>query len=214
MVEPRLRACAMVGGGNLDGPGGYWDGSKPMCQGLPYQSLSFLGDRGAVIYALQVARGPVMIWNGRADSIVAKAKDPFFADLRTRARQLAGRPDAVFEIGFTDGTGHRPYFLTRPVVSWLAAELGFPNWTATTVRSLPEVRIGDWARTHGIAIDASLASEEKEGGTLAVGDDVPGFQREELSVFAPAEWEKRKSTLAFSAWVAAAAAADRAAANK
>jgi len=213
-VEPRLRACAMVGGGNLDGPGGYWDGSKPMCQGLPYKSLSFLGDRGAVIYALQVSRGPVMIWNGRADSIVAKAKDPFFADLRTRARQLAGRPDAVFEIGFTDGTGHRPYFLTRPVVSWLAAELSFPNWTATTVRSLPEVRIGDWARTHGIAIDASLASEEKEGGTLAVGDDVPGFQREELSVFAPAEWEKRKSTLAFSAWVAAAAATDRAAANK
>ena len=89
-VEPRLRACAMVGGGNLDGPGGYWDGSKPMCQGLPYQSLSFLGDRGAVLYALQVARGPVMIWNGRVDSIVAKAKDPFFADLRTHARQLAG----------------------------------------------------------------------------------------------------------------------------
>ena len=211
-VEPRLRACAMVGGGNLDGPGGYWDGSKPMCQGLPYQSLSFLGDRGAVLYALHVARGPVMIWNGRADSIVAQAKDPFFDELRTRARQLAGRPDAVFDIGFTDGTGHRPYFLTRPVVSWLAAELGFPAWTPATVRALPEVRIGDWARTHGVAIDASLASEQREGGTLAVGDDVPGFQREDLSVFSPAEWTQRKATLAFSAWAAAAAAADRAAA--
>jgi dienelactone hydrolase len=211
-VEPRLRACAMVGGGNLDGPGGYWDGSKPMCQGLPYQSLSFLGDRGAVLYALQVARGPVMIWNGRADSIVAKAKDPFFDELRTRARQLAGRPDAVFEIGFTDGTGHRPYFLTRPVAAWLAAELGFPGWTAATVRALPEVRIGDWARTHGIAIDASLASEEREGGTLAVGDDVPGFQREDLSVFSPVEWTQRKAAFAFSAWTAAATAADRAAA--
>ena len=120
-----------------------------MCQGLPYQSLSFLGDRGAVLYALQVARGPVMIWNGRADSIVAKAKDPFFAELRTRARQLAGRPDAVFEIGFTDGTGHRPYFLTRPVVSWLAAELGFPNWTPATVTCAargPHRRLGAHAR--------------------------------------------------------------------
>jgi dienelactone hydrolase len=213
-VEPRLRACAMVGGGNLDGPGGYWDGSKPMCQGLPYQSLSFLGDRGAVLYALHVARGPVMIWNGRADSIVAKAKDPFFAELRTRARQLAGRPDAAFEIGFTNGTGHRPYFLTRPVVSWLAAELGFPNWTPATVKALPEVRIGDWARTHGIAMDAALASEEKEGGTLAVGDDVPAFLREDLSVFAPAEWDKRKSVLAFSAWIAAATAFDHAAPGK
>ena len=47
----------------------------------------------------------------------------------------------MFEIGFTDGTGHRPYFLTRPVVTWLAAELVFPNWTAATVRALPEVRI-------------------------------------------------------------------------
>jgi len=48
--EPRLRACAMVGGGNLDGPGGYWDSSKKkMCQGLPYQSLAFLGGRRAVV---------------------------------------------------------------------------------------------------------------------------------------------------------------------
>ena len=39
----------MVGGGNLDGPGGYWDASgKAMGPGLPYQSLAFLGDRGAV----------------------------------------------------------------------------------------------------------------------------------------------------------------------
>ncbi len=207
-VEPRLRACVMVGGGNLDGPGGYWDKSKKMCQGLPYQSLAFLGDRGAVLYALQVSRGPIMIWNGRADSIVAKAQDPFFVELRTRARALAGRPDAVFEFGFTDGTGHRPYFLTRPVVTWLAAELALPNWSAATVRTLPEIRIGDWARAHGLAIDASLASEEREGGTLAVGDNVPGFQREDLSVFTPAEWEARKETLTFSAWAAAASAAD------
>ncbi len=209
-VEPRLRACALVGGGNLDGPGGYWDTSKQMCQGLPYQSLAFLGDRGAVLYALQISRGPIMIWNGRIDSIVAKASDPFFVDLRTRARALAGRPDAVFEFGFTDGTGHRPYFLTRPVVTWLAAELGFPNWTAATVRTLPEVRIGDWARAHGLPLDASLSSQEREGGTLAVGDNVPGFQREDLSVFTPAEWETRKQTLAFSAWAAAASAAERA----
>jgi hypothetical protein len=78
------------------------------------------------------------------------------------------------------------------------------------VHSLPEVRIGDWARTHGIAVDASLASEEREGGTLAVGDDVPAFQRDDLSVFAPAEWEKRKATMSFTAWVAAASAADSA----
>jgi len=69
-VEPRLRACVLVGGGNIDGVDGYWDNSKPMCQGLPYRSLRFLGDRGAVIYALHASRGPTLIYNGLADSVV------------------------------------------------------------------------------------------------------------------------------------------------
>ncbi|MBM3854878.1 MAG: hypothetical protein FJ399_17290, partial [Verrucomicrobia bacterium] len=59
-IEPRLRACVLVGGGNLDETGGYWDRSKPMCQGQPYQSLGFLGDRPATIYALHAARGPTL----------------------------------------------------------------------------------------------------------------------------------------------------------
>ncbi len=33
-IDTRLHACVMVGGGNLDGPGEYWDRSKPMCQGI------------------------------------------------------------------------------------------------------------------------------------------------------------------------------------
>ena len=48
-IEMRLRACVLVGGGDLDGPGGYWDRSNhTMCQAIPYKSLLFLGDRGAV----------------------------------------------------------------------------------------------------------------------------------------------------------------------
>ena len=121
-VEPRLRACVMVGGGNLDGPGGYWDkSSKTMCQGLPYQSLSFLGDRPAVIYALHAARGPALAWNGRADSVVSmqKTQEPFFEDLRARVTALHGSADGVLEFGFTDGGSHRPYWLTRPAALWL-----------------------------------------------------------------------------------------------
>src|SRR5437868_1422649 len=48
-ADERLKACALTGGGNLDGPGEYWDKSKPMCQGLPYQAIGFLGDRPAAI---------------------------------------------------------------------------------------------------------------------------------------------------------------------
>jgi len=63
-VDDRIHACVLAGGGNLDGPGGYWDGSKPMCQGIPYESLSFLGDRAAVIYTLHAFRGPTLVYNG------------------------------------------------------------------------------------------------------------------------------------------------------
>ena len=47
-LDPRIHALVLSGGGNLDGPGDYWDSSpKVMCQSGPYKSLSFLSDRGA-----------------------------------------------------------------------------------------------------------------------------------------------------------------------
>lgn len=55
-------------------------------------------------------------------------------------------------------------------------------------------------------MDKMYATEEREGGTLALGADVPGYERESLSVFTPAEWEKQKSVLMFDTWAAAARA--------
>jgi dipeptidyl aminopeptidase/acylaminoacyl peptidase len=205
-VETRLCACVMVGGGNLDGPGERWDSSKPMCQGLPYRSLSFLGDRPAVLYALH---GPSLIWNGRIDSVVniIKTQEPFFEDLRARVIKERGSAESVFEFGFTSNGGHRPYFTTKPVALWLAHRLDFPNWTEASIRALPETHISVWAQEHGVAIDKTYMTEETEGGTLAIGDNVPRFERESLSVFTPTEWEKNKSLLTFDAWVTAARAA-------
>jgi dienelactone hydrolase len=71
-IDMRLNSCVLAAGGNLDGPGGYWDSStKKMCQAIPYQSLKFLGDRGAVIYSLHAERGATLIINGTADDVVA-----------------------------------------------------------------------------------------------------------------------------------------------
>ncbi|HEY3384605.1 MAG TPA: prolyl oligopeptidase family serine peptidase [Vicinamibacterales bacterium] len=208
-VEPRLRACVMVGGGNLDGRGGYWDKSKPMCQGLPYQSLGFLGDRAAVIYALHAARGPALVWNGRADSVVnvPATLEPFFDDLRSRVVALRGTTDGVFEFGFVPDGSHRPYFLTRPVVLWLGLRLGFPNWTDASIRLMPETKIGAWVRATGVAVDMQYAADEREGGTLAVGDGVPGYRWEDLCVYTPTEWEQAKRPLVLDTWVEAARAA-------
>ncbi len=42
-IDTRVHACVLVGGGDLDGPDGYWDSSaKKMCQSIPYRSLRFL----------------------------------------------------------------------------------------------------------------------------------------------------------------------------
>jgi len=201
-IEPRIHACVLTGGGNLDGPGGYWDKSKDMCQGYPYQSLSFLGDRGAVIYALHAARGPTMVWNGTADNVVnmPHTLDPFFADLHARTVALHGSANNVFEWGFTQGASHRPQFLNRQCALWLNQQLHFPNWTDASIRAMPDTLISDWARRTNFPMDKLYATPEREGGTLAIGADVPGLEREYLSVFTPEEWQEHKADYQFATW--------------
>lgn len=202
-VDTRLRACVLVGGGNLDGPGGYWDKSKPMCQGIPYQSLMFLGDRAAAIYALHASRGPTLVYNGLEDVTVAIPRFGVagFRDLQRRVAQLRGTERGVFETGFAEGAGHRPYFVTKPVALWLEKHLDFPNWTEETIQAMPETRISEWARAGGVALDPLYASQEREGGTPALGRDVPALTREQLSVFSTGEWEQRKQELVLEAWL-------------
>jgi dienelactone hydrolase len=211
-VEPRLRACVLVGGGNLSGAGDHWDASsKLMCQALPWRSLSLLGeDRGGMVYALHAARGRTLVWNGRADTVVdmPRTQEPFFTALRERVVALRGTQENLFEFGFTDRTSHRPYWLEKPAARWLERTLDFPNWTEASLRALDGLHIGPWAARTGHAMDKLYATEEREGGTRAVvADDVPATPREQLNVFSPAEWEREKPRLALDGWAAAARAA-------
>lgn len=202
-VESRLKACVLVGGGNLDGVDGYWDSSKPMCQGLPYRSLRFITDRGAAIYALHATRGPTLIYNGLADTVVAidKHGESFFADLRRRTIALNGTEEGIFDTGFVPRASHRPYFVTRPVALWLEKHLDMPNWTAESLAVMPTTNIAQWAQKHDIHMDKLYATEEREGGTPALGSDIPGFQREDLSVFTSEQWQTHKKELIFETWV-------------
>jgi dienelactone hydrolase len=210
-VEPRLRICVLVGGGNLDGPDGYWDNSKPMCQGIPYRSLSFLADRPAALYALHAARGPTLIYNGLEDTTVAIPRhgEALFHDLRRRVMELRGASEGVFEAVFEPGVGHRPFFVTRPVALWLEHQLDFPHWTADSIRAMPETHIGSWAHEHGVAMDPLYATEHREGGARALGGAVPGLTRGQLGVFSAAEWEQHKDRLIYESWLRAARAALR-----
>lgn len=207
-METRLRACVLTGGGNLDGPDEYWDKSKPMCQGQPYRSLGFLGDRPAAIYALHAARGATLIWNGLADTVVnmQNTPPPFFDDMRARTVKLHGKSDGLFETGFTPDASHRPFFVTKPVVLWLAKQLQFPNWNSEKIAAMGETHISEWAAANNVPMDKGYIAEDREGGVRALGTAVPGFTRESLSVFSEEEWQAQKDRLVIESWEAAARA--------
>jgi dienelactone hydrolase len=202
-VETRLRACVLVGGGNLDGPGEYWDRAKPMCQGIPYRSLAFLGDRPAAIYAMHAERGPTLIYNGSEDTVVAipTHREDFFADLQKRVVEVRGRPENVFEAKFFEGASHRPFFVTRPVALWLVRALGLSAETVEKVQALPQTRIADWAADNKVQLDPLYATYDREGGTLAMGSGVTALSREQLSVFDEQAWQKNRKRLVHEAWL-------------
>jgi len=201
-VEPGLKAVVLVGGGNLDGPGEYWDRSKPLCQGLPYQALSFFGDRGAAIYALHAARGPLLIYNGLADSVVniPNTGEPFFADLRRRTQALASAGKPVFETGFEPGISHSPFFVTRPVALWLEKHLDFPAWSASAIEKMPLSTISEWSQANSVSLDPLYAVTDREGGTPALGKNIPGLTREQLSVIPDSPWQSESRRMTIDHW--------------
>jgi dipeptidyl aminopeptidase/acylaminoacyl peptidase len=202
-VETRLKACVLVGGGNLDGPDGYWDKSKAMCQGTPYRSISFLGDRPAVLYALHASRGPTLIYNGVEDTTVAIPTygEAHLLAVRERTAALRGSHQGLFEIAFHPGTGHRPYFVTKPVALWLEQQLDFPHWTFPVIEAMPETHIASWAKENEVAMDPLYATEHREGGTRAIGINVPALKREDLCVFSAEDWTQRKESLIHETWL-------------
>jgi len=204
-LETRLHACVLVGGGNLDRPGGYWDRSgHTMCQAIPYQSLLFLGDRGAVLYHLHALRGTTFVFNGTVDGVVTsepEGPEAFFADLQKRTIALHGSRDNVFEYGFEPGAGHRPYFVTRPVATWLQRQLHFPNWTAAKIERMAETHVGEWARQQKVYIEAAYNTRVREAGARALGAGIPGLTREQLTAVPVAEWEREKDRFIYEKWI-------------
>ena len=210
-ADQDVKACVLVGGGDLDGPGGYWDSSgRKMCQAIPYESLKVLGDRGPTIFALQAKNGPTLMWNGTADAVVdiVHHGPDFFKELHEKTVDLLGTSKHVFEFGFTPNGGHRPYFVTKPVAVWLAKKLKFPNWSADQIESMPETHIFDWAARNGI-VSSSLKNETGEGGTMALGNDIPAVNRDRLHALPEAVWSSERARYIYETWVDRAEAAIR-----
>ena len=203
-VDTRLNACVLAGGGNLDGEGGYWDSSsKKMCQAIPYQSLRFLGDRGAVLYDLHADRGATLIINGTADDVVATTRmgATFFEDLRARTIALHGSDHNVFEVMWNQGGGHRPYFVTRPAAFWLEQHLHFANWTMDRVARMPETHILEWVESRHALIDSPYATELREGGTMALGANYPAVAHDAMNALPLDVWQRDKEKYVYETWL-------------
>jgi dienelactone hydrolase len=202
-VDDRIHAVLLTGGGDLDGPGGYWDSShNVMCQSGPYHALEFLGDRAAVLFALEAKRGPTFIINGTNDTVVAiPTHGPdFFDDLRKRTIAELGWDKNVFTTYFDPGASHRPAWATKIAAQWLADNLHFANWKSRQIAGLPTIRIGDWAAKNGVELNKSAQREDRDAGLVAIDVNVPKLTPEQLSVLPRAEWEKEREEFVYSTW--------------
>jgi dienelactone hydrolase len=210
-LDTRVKACILAAGGDLDGPDGYWDKSNKMCQGIPYKSLAFLGDRGAAIYALNAKRGPTLVMNGEKDDvvdIVHHGRD-WFEQLRARTIQRLGSTKNVFEVKFEADAGHRPYFLTKEVALWLQEVLNLPNWKKKQIVQMPQTQIDEWALRGGFVTDITTSYKLHEGGTLALGNGIPVVPRDQLHAIPEAVWDSQASDYIYETWVERAQAAIR-----
>lgn len=196
-VDTDIEACVLAGGGNLDGPGGHWDtASARMCEQIPYRALTPLGDRGAIIYALSAKRGPELVFNGSADSTVDIVHEgqSFFEDLRKRTIATAGSSKDVFDFQFSIGTGHAPYFVTRPAALWLEQKIKLPNWTRKQIQSLPETRVGDWANANKMSVSPG------EAVISALGSDIPPVPRGDLHAIPDPVWSADQDSYVYETW--------------
>ena len=208
--DPRIHALLIVGGGDLDGPGGYWDASsKVMCQSGPYRALRFLGDRPAVLYTLNARRGSTFVINGTADTVVAiPTHGPdFFAALRARVIRLNGGTQGVFTTYFDPGASHRPSWMTPMAATWLNRQLHFPAWRNTPVSSLPVLSMRAWAARVGYRLGHSSGREDRDAGIRMLKAPVPLLTADELDVMPRAVWNRERDRWVYSSWVAAAEAA-------
>lgn len=210
-IDPQIHAIVLSGGGDYDSvEPGYFDANKLPCQGPPYRSLRVLGDRGAILYALNADRGPMYVMNGLADTVmdIPHHGPDWFADTRARAIALRGTDKDMFTTVFYPGISHRPSWVDRDGVEWLNKQLHFTNWTAKDIAAEPTTHINTWATANDVYLSKGMKREDREGGIDALGTGFPGIKRADLMVLPDAAWTANKDRLTYEAWAAKALAAE------
>lgn len=210
-IDLRIHAVLLSGGGTYDGPRQYFDMSTLPCQGPPYRALGVLGDRGAILYALNADRGPMYVMNGAADTIMRMADHPpaWFADVRSRAAAIHGSDAGLFTTILYPGISHRTSWVDLDGMLWLNDQVHFAIWNEAQIRSAGTTHISEWVKANNVDIWKSFLREDREGGLLAVGTGFPGIPRADLMVLPQADWEREKDKLTYESWALKTMAAEQ-----
>ncbi|MHB1022889.1 MAG: alpha/beta hydrolase [Acidobacteriaceae bacterium] len=172
-LDSQISALVLAGGGDFDGPGGYWETSRPGDLGQTYTSLRLIGqpyaDRAAMIYALHAEYGPTLVINGTHDSMVSAWHHgpAFFSPLEQQVSSLNGTQNHPFNVIFLPDTGHSPSFLSKDAVLWLNHQLHFANWTENFIRKLPEMQVSQWMQSYRLPFH-KMSADWQSAGTLKV----------------------------------------------
>jgi hypothetical protein len=84
---------------------------------------------------------------------------------------------------------------------WLEQRLHFPYWTADSIAKMPETHISDWAERNGFTLEKMYATELREGGTQALGSDIPVVPHDLLNALSSEQWERDKDKYVYETWV-------------
>jgi len=211
-IDTRIHAVVLSGAGVFDGPGGYFDSGQLPCQGPPYRALQAIGDRSAIIYALNADRGPMYIMNGSVDTVMDIPHHPqaWFDEIKARAIAVRGSDKDMFTTVFYPGVSHRPSWENRDGVEWLEKNIHFAIWTEKDIETMPTSHVATWAKDNNVTVGTSEMREEREGGIDALGTGLPNIKREDLMVLPDADWIAMKDQLTYEAWAAKASAAETA----
>lgn len=201
-IDPRIHAIVLSGGGVYDGPHEYYDSNKLPCQTPPYLSLGVLGDRGAILYALNAARGPLYVMNGESDTVMKMADhpQPWFDAVRARAIALNGNDRNMFTNIMYPGISHRTSWVDLDGMLWLNQQLHFALWDERAIRAAGTTHISTWIKANNVDISPTYFREDREGGLDAVGQGFPTISRKDLMVLPDDEWEREKNVLIYDAW--------------
>jgi dienelactone hydrolase len=156
-VDPRIYAMVLAGGGDFDGPGGYWESADPLMQAQDYAALRRLGgpyaDRTAMLYALHARSGPTLVINGSKDTVnnLADRGRAFFTNLWQQVGLINGQPTQAQDVIFLYGDGHGPGFLSKASLLWLNHQLRLTHWTDTEIQALPLVPANEWIAAHRLS---------------------------------------------------------------